>query len=231
MLTDLPFCLQKMRVLLVCYCSLLYRGLQCVILSFGTKGAYYSHRKTAKNGNTAWHSLSFNSNLKVLKVLIHVSPCLFMSLSKQIFSLTSSFYCGFLFPWEVSNPLLLSVDCLLDSVCHICTPLAASPLACNSILNNPPTGMFVARTAKNSCYASKISSFQHSSKGSIIQRFRYPSQGSSNGSKTQRFKVPSDNSTIHRFQDSETPKLQDSKNRYLYRHTISLRRPSSPCIC
>ena len=118
MLTEVPFCLQKMRVPLVCYCIPLYRALQCVILPFGTKGAYYSHRKTAKNGNTSWHSSSFNSNSKELKVLIHVSPCPFMSLSKRICSFTSSFYCRFLLPSEVSNPLLLSVDCLLDSVCH-----------------------------------------------------------------------------------------------------------------
>ena len=124
MVTDLTVCPQKKRDPLVCYYILLCRALQCVILSFGTKGAYYSHRKTAKNGSTPWHSLSFNSNLKELKVLIHVSPCLFMSLSKRICSFTSSFYCRFLLPWEVSNHLLLSVDCLLDSVCHNAMKLA-----------------------------------------------------------------------------------------------------------
>ena len=59
-----------------------------------------------------------------------------------------------------------------DCVCHICTPLAASPLACNSICNSSPTGTLVAKTAKTPAipprstdsrlqiYGSKISTFQ-----------------------------------------------------------------------
>ena len=108
MLTDLQFCLPKVRVLLVCYCILLHRVLQCVILSFRTRGAYYYHRKAAKNGNTPCHSLSFNRYLKELKVIIHVSPCLYQSgfVALQALS-TAAFFCH--------GKLVIPFYCLLDS--------------------------------------------------------------------------------------------------------------------
>ena len=74
--------------------SLIQGTSMCHMIFWDQRDVLFSQKKTAKNGNTPWHNLSFNSNLKELKVFIHISPCFYQSEFVPLQALSSAaFFC------------------------------------------------------------------------------------------------------------------------------------------